>query len=75
MNVARISAGILIIIGIFGLAYGSYTYTKETHTADIGAIELSIKDRRTINIPLWAGAAAVAIGTASLLYGWRDRKF
>ncbi|MEN9354395.1 MAG: putative rane protein [Fibrobacterota bacterium] len=74
MNMARIFAVILIIGGVIGLTYGSFSYTKETHTADLGSIELSMKDRRTVNVPIWAGVAAIAIGSAFLLYGWRSRE-
>lgn len=53
---------ILIIAGIVGLAVGSFTYTKETHDADLGPIEFSVKDKETVNIPVWAGVIAIVAG-------------
>lgn len=57
----------LIVAGALGLAYGSFTYTKETHQAKIGPIELSVKDKETVNIPVWVGVAAMVAG-AFLLF-------
>lgn len=52
----------LIAIGILGLAYGSFSYTKETHEATIGSLELSVKDKETVNVPVWAGVGAIVAG-------------
>ncbi len=59
MNSTKIIAIVLIIAGVLGLAYGSFSYTKETHDAKIGPIEMSVKDKETVNIPAWAGAGAI----------------
>ena len=69
MNPARIAAVVLIVAGILGLVYGSFSYTKETHDAKIGPLELSIKDKETVNVPVWAGVGAIVIGGALLLVG------
>lgn len=47
--------------------YGSFTYTKETHEAKLGPIELSVKDKETVNIPIWAGVGAI-VARAVLLF-------
>ena len=59
----------MIAAGVLGLVYGGFSYTKETHEAKLGSIELSVKDRETINIPMWAGIGAIVIGGALLLVG------
>ena len=69
MNAIKIVAIVLIVAGILGLAYGSFSYTKETHEAKLGSIELSVKEKQTVNIPAWAGAGAIVIGGALLLFG------
>ena len=69
MNAARIAAVVLIVAGVLGLVYGSFSYTKETHDAKIGPLELSIKDKETVNVPVWAGVGAIVIGGAILLVG------
>jgi len=69
MKALRIVAVALIVLGVVGLVYGSFSYTKETHEAQIGPLQLTVKDKQTINIPVWAGVAAVAGGVALVLYG------
>jgi hypothetical protein len=67
MNALRIAAIALIIAGALGLAYGSFTYTKDTQTAKVGPVELTVSDRQTVNVPVWAGVAAIVAGALLLL--------
>jgi hypothetical protein len=60
---------VLIVAGVLGLAYGGFTYTKTTHDTKIGPIELSVKDRQTVNVPVWAGVGAIVIGGFLLFAG------
>jgi multidrug transporter EmrE-like cation transporter len=69
MNPVKILSVVLIVAGILGLAYGSFSYTKETHEAKLGPIELSVKDKQTVNIPVWAGVGAIVVGGGLLLFG------
>jgi hypothetical protein len=69
MNAVKIAAILLILAGALGLAYGSFSYTKETHEAKIGPIELSVKDKQTVNIPVWAGVGAIVVGGVLLVSG------
>jgi TRAP-type C4-dicarboxylate transport system permease small subunit len=62
MNALKIVALLLIALGAVGLIYGGITYTKTTHDAKIGPLELSIKDKETVNIPVWAGVGAIVVG-------------
>ena len=62
MNGSKMAALILIIGGVLALAYGGFTNTKETHDAKIGPIEFSVHEKETVNIPIWAGAGALALG-------------
>lgn len=72
MNGSRFAALLLIVAGVLGLAYGGFTYTKETHETKIGPIELTVKDRETVNIPVWVGAGALIAGTLLLLVRVKD---
>ena len=69
MSPVKILAIVLIVAGVLGLAYGSFTYTKETHQANLGPIELKIKDKETVNVPVWVGVGAVVVGGGLLLFG------
>jgi hypothetical protein len=71
MNALKIPAIVLIVAGVLGLAYGSFSYTKQTHDVKIGPIEMSVQDKQTVNVPVWAGVGAIVIGGALLLLGAR----
>jgi len=73
MNAIKIAGIALIMAGVLGLVYGSFSYTKETHEAKLGSIALSVKDKETVNVPVWAGVGAIAIGGLFLLFGSNKR--
>ncbi|MFO7785634.1 MAG: hypothetical protein R6V25_13465 [Desulfatiglandales bacterium] len=68
MNSAKILGIVLVVAGILGLVYGGFSYTKNTHEAKLGPIELSVKDKQTINVPVWAGVVGIGVGGALLLF-------
>jgi drug/metabolite transporter (DMT)-like permease len=67
MHPIRILAIVLIVAGVLGLVYGSFSYTKETHEAKLGPLELSVKEKETVNVPQWAGVGAIIVGVALLV--------
>jgi hypothetical protein len=67
MSGIKIAAIALIVAGLLGVMYGKFSYTKETHEAKLGALEMSFKEKQTVNVPAWAGVAAIAAGAAMLL--------
>ena len=69
MSAVKMAAIVLIAAGVLGLVYGSFSYTKDTHEAKLGPLELSVKDKETVNVPVWAGGGAIVIGGALLLIG------
>jgi multidrug transporter EmrE-like cation transporter len=73
MNAVKIAAIALIVAGVLGLAYGGFSFTKQTHDIDVGPIEMSVKEKETVTVPVWAGVGAIAIGAALLLLGSRKR--
>jgi len=62
MNGMKMVAIVLIVLGIVALTYGGFTYTKSSHEAKLGPLELSVKDRETVNIPVWVGIGAIVAG-------------
>jgi TRAP-type C4-dicarboxylate transport system permease small subunit len=73
MNAIKIAAIVLIVAGVLGLAYGGFSYTSETHEAKLGPLELSVSERETVNVPVWAGVGAIVIGGVLLLVGSKKR--
>lgn len=71
MNPLRLAAAVLIVAGVLGLAYGGFSYTRETHQAKLGPIELSVQDRETVQVPIWLGAGAIVAGVLLLVVGKR----
>ncbi len=69
MNSTKIIAIILIVGGMLALAYGGFTYTKDTTAVKLGPIELSVKEKETVNIPIWAGIGAIVAGGLLLVIG------
>jgi multidrug transporter EmrE-like cation transporter len=67
MSPIKIVGIILIVAGVLGLVYGSFSYTKDTHEAKIGPLELQVKEKQTVNVPVWAGVGAIVVGAALLL--------
>lgn len=71
MNALRVVAIALLVGGVLALVYGGFSYTRQTQTAQVGPIELSLSETKRINVPLWAGIAAVVAGGALLVFGGR----
>ena len=67
MSAVRIAAIALIVAGIVGLVYRKFSYTKDTHEAKLGPLEFSIKDKETVNVPVWAGVASIVVGGVLLV--------
>ena len=69
MSTVRIFGIVLIVAGALGLAYGGFSFTKETHKASVGPLSLSVKEKENVNIPQWAGIAAIVAGLALVVAG------
>ena len=67
MSPVKIAAIVLMVAGALGLLYGTFTYTKETHKAKVGPLELTVKDKETVNIPVWVGVGALVVGGVLLV--------
>ena len=67
MNAVKVVAIVLIAAGVLGLVYGSFSYTKETQEVKLGPLELSMKEKQTVNVPVWAGVGAIVVGGILLL--------
>lgn len=73
MNGLRVAAVALIVAGVLAVAYGRFYWMRETQTARIGPIRMAVIERRTVNVPVWAGLVGIAAGVGLLLWGGTRR--
>ena len=66
MKYYTVAALVLIVAGVFALVYGKLTYTKDSDTVELGPIELTVKEKETVNLPVWLGAGAIVVGGAMM---------
>lgn len=69
MNPIKLIGIILIAAGALGLAYGGFSYPKETTALKIGPMELKVQETKTVNVPLIVSAGAIVVGVAMLVLG------
>ena len=69
MNGIKLVAVALIVAGVLALIYGGFSYTKDTTAVKLGPIELSVKEKKTVNVPMWAGVGAIVAGGLLLVLG------
>jgi hypothetical protein len=72
MNTTKIIGIVLIAGGALGLAFGGFSFTKETTKANLGPISLSVQEKETVNIPLWASLIVIVAGAAVLVAGGKN---
>ena len=68
MSATKVLGLVLLLAGVLGLLYGGFTYTRDTHTAKLGPVELTVKEKDTVNIPVWAGVCAMLAGGALMIF-------
>jgi multidrug transporter EmrE-like cation transporter len=67
MNAMKIVGVVLIVAGGLALAYGGFSFTKETHKAEIGPLKLSVAEKEQVNVPQWLGLGAIIAGVVLLV--------
>lgn len=72
MDAVKMAAIALIVVGALALVYGGFSYTKETHDVKLGPLELSVKEKQDVNVPVWAGVGALLLG-GMMMYGGRNK--
>ena len=69
MNGIKMVGIALLVAGVLALVYGSFSYTKDTTAVKLGPVELSVKEKKTVNVPIWAGVGAIVAGGLLLVFG------
>lgn len=68
MKTYTVAAIALIAAGILALVYGQFSYTKDSESANLGPITLTVKEKQTVNVPVWAGAGSIVLGAGMLAF-------
>jgi hypothetical protein len=71
MNAMKISGIILIVLGLAGFFTGGFSFMQETTKAQIGPIQLNVKEKKEVGIPEWLSIGAVVLGGVLLVMGSR----
>ena len=69
MGATKLIGIALIVAGTLGLIYGGFSFTKDTHEAKLGPLELSVQEKEHVNVPQWAGIGGILIGVVLLVVG------
>jgi hypothetical protein len=69
MSGTKLIALLLIVAGALALAYGGFTYSKQSTALNVGPIQLNVTEKKTVPIPVWAGIGAIVIGGVLLATG------
>lgn len=73
MNAVKTLGVVLLVCGVLGLVYGSFSYTREVQEAKIGSLVISVKEKRAVNVPIWLGVGGIVLGSAFLVTAYRVR--
>jgi hypothetical protein len=62
MSGTKLVGAVLLVLGILALAYGGFSYTRDTDQVNVGPIHVSVTDKERVNVPLWAGVGVAIVG-------------
>ena len=67
MNIVKAAGIALVVLGVLGLAFGSFSYKKDMHAANVGSFQITASHRETVDVSVWASVGAIVVGVALLL--------
>ena len=71
MKAMRIVGVLLLVLGLAGFLTGGFSFTKDTTQAKLGPLELTVKEKESVNIPQWMSVGAMVLGGVVLVLGFR----
>lgn len=71
MNAIRVIGVLLIVAGVTGFLMGSFSFNQDTTAAKLGPLQLTVKERKTVEIPRWLSGGAIVLGAIVLILGAR----
>ena len=63
----KLLGAILIVLGIVALLYGGFTYTKREKVADVGPLQATVDQKKTVPISPIVGVLALGAGLVLVL--------
>jgi TRAP-type C4-dicarboxylate transport system permease small subunit len=69
MNSIKLVGVVLIVLGALGLVYGGFSYTQDTTALKVGPLEMTVQEKKTVNVPMWVGIGAMVVGGVLLAMG------
>jgi uncharacterized membrane protein YidH (DUF202 family) len=66
-------AVVLIAVGLVGLLYGGFTYTREKKLVDIGSVQVTRQEHNRIPLSPVVGGVIVVAGVWLLIAGTKTR--
>ena len=73
MNGIKMVGIALLVAGVLALVYGSFSYTKDTTAVKLGPVELSVKEKKTVNVPIRCRWVAFGLWGQERLIGYEAR--
>ena len=71
MTFGRIAGIVLILLGLVGFFTGGFSFTRDKTEAKLGPVELTVKEKESVNIPQWLSIGALLAGVVVLVVGAR----
>ena len=71
MNATRVTGIVLIVAGVAGFLMGSFSFNQDTTAAKLGPLQLTVKEKKTVDIPRWLSGGAIVLGAIVLVLGSR----
>jgi len=73
MKVSTVVGIILVVIGVIGFALGGISFTHEKKDVDIGPLQVSHKQTKTVPISPILSTVAVVVGAGLIVVGARSK--
>lgn len=63
----RIVGLVLVVLGVLGLIYEGFTYTKRRDTVQVGPVGITAEQKETVSVPPVVSVVAIVAGLGLLV--------
>lgn len=68
MILSQIIGIVLIVLGILGAIYQSFTYIRRSHKTTLGNVEMAVREKERVYVPLWVSVLALLLGIILIVF-------